>query len=103
MIWQMTIWVIIVVAVSAGLLVGVLALTNRIQAIDERLSELRLLELELTRMFKWAVTNLTSELNAIKPASRSAQRPKRFISRSSPTRRPGKDGRYRGNHRSGLA
>ena len=36
------------------------------QAIDERLFELRLLELELNRTCKWAVSNQTSELNAIR-------------------------------------
>ena len=66
MTWQMGIWLILVAAVSVGMLLGVVALTNRVQAIDERLAELRLLELELNRIFKWAVTNQTSELNAIR-------------------------------------
>ena len=66
MTWQMGIWLVLVAAVSVGMLLGVVALTNRVQAIDERLAELRLLELELNRIFKWAVTNQTSELNAIR-------------------------------------
>jgi hypothetical protein len=66
MTWQMGIWLILVAAVSVGMLLGVLALTTRIQAIDERLAELRRSELELTRTFKWAVTNQTSELKAIR-------------------------------------
>src|SRR5689334_9365339 len=64
--WQTAIWLVLVLVASAGLLMGVLALTNRIEAIDERLSELRSLELELARTFKWAVASHTSELNAIK-------------------------------------
>ena len=66
MTWQMGIWLILVVAISAGILLGVLALISRLQAIDERLFELRLLELELNRTCKWAVSNQTSELNAIR-------------------------------------
>jgi len=50
MTWQMGIWLVLVAAVSVGMLLGVVALTNRVQAIDERLFELRLLELELNRI-----------------------------------------------------
>ena len=66
MTWQMGIWLILVVAITAGIVLGVLALISRMQAIDERLFELRLLELELNRTCKWAVSNQTSELNAIR-------------------------------------
>ncbi len=66
MTWQMGIWLILVAAVSVGMLLGVLALTTRIQAIDERLSELGRLEFELTRTFKWGVAKQSSELDAIK-------------------------------------
>jgi hypothetical protein len=66
MTWQMGIWMILVVVVSAAILLGVMALISRMQAIEERLFELGLVELELNRTFKWAVTNQTSELNAIR-------------------------------------
>jgi len=66
MTWQIGIWMILVVAVSAGILLGVMALSSRMHAIDERLFELRLVELELTRTFKRTVANQATELEAIK-------------------------------------
>ena len=62
----MGIWLVLVTVISVAMLLGIIALTNRIQSIDERLDELRHLELELTRTFKWAIANQSSELNTIK-------------------------------------
>jgi cytochrome c-type biogenesis protein CcmE len=46
---QMIIWLAIVAFASVGMLLGIFALTHRIEAIDERLFELRQLEIALSR------------------------------------------------------
>jgi hypothetical protein len=63
---EMGIWLAVVVIVSIGMLLGIFALTNRVHAIDERLFDLRRLEIELSRGFNAAIANESSQLTVIK-------------------------------------
>jgi hypothetical protein len=63
---EMTIWLAVVGVASVGMLLGIFALTKRINAIDERLFDLHRLEIALSRGFSAAVANESSEVTAIK-------------------------------------
>jgi hypothetical protein len=63
---QMAIWLTIVALVSVAMVLGILALNNRINALDERLFGLGRLEIALNGGFDTATTNESSELAAIK-------------------------------------
>jgi hypothetical protein len=63
---EMTIWLAVVGVASVGMLLGIFALTKRINAIDERLFDLQRLEIALSRGFSAAVANESSEVTAIK-------------------------------------
>ena len=63
---ELGIWLCVVAVVSVGMLLGIFALSDRIKAIDERLFDLRRLEIELSRANNVAVASESSELMAIK-------------------------------------
>ena len=60
---EMGIWLCVVAVVSVGILLGILA---RVKAIDERLFDLRRLEIALSRGINVAVANQSSELMTLK-------------------------------------